>query len=169
MRIVITAMPRVSPQAFETLRRLLVSALAPALAAIFGACLVWYVTAHTNAQMIAQQQEMVLVDQFDGSGAELDSSMSDFMDSLVDREIGLGVRKSLRTAISLHAAKAQRLSNIIGDAPIKQYTAGLGKLRQMVDRTTDIEDGVAAARLHADILANKKRISDAAWERVRQK
>lgn len=119
--------------------------------------------------MTVQQQEMAAINQFDESGANLDSSMSDFIDGIADRKVDPSVRKSLRTAIALHAAKSQRLANIVGSKPVENYTIGLGRLREMVDAADDVTTGMTAAQLHADILANKKRISEAAWARIESK
>lgn len=112
---------------------------------------------------------MAAINQFDESGANLDSSMSEFIDSLVDGDITPAARKSLRTAIALHASKAQRLSAIVGPKPIEEYMSGLKRLRGMADEVDDIPSGMTAAQLHADILANKKRISEAAWKRITRK
>lgn len=139
------------------------------VAALLAASLAWYVTASTNANMTIQQQEIAAVNQFDESGASLDSSMSDFIDGLADGIVDPAVRKSLRTAIALHAAKSQRLVNIVGGKPVENYTIGLGRLREMVDAAENVTTGMAAAQLHADILANKKRMSEAAWARIESK
>ncbi len=149
-----------------SLKTLMWTGLTSLFAALLAACLAWYVTANTNASMTVQQQEMAAINQFDETGANLDSSMSDFIDGLADRKVDPSVRKSLRTAIALHAAKSQRLANIVGSNPVENYTIGLGRLREMVDAADDVTTGMTAAQLHADILANKKRISEAAWARI---
>lgn len=157
---------RISPTTLAAFKSAMRSALGTILAALLGACLAWWVTASTNAQMAIQQQDTAIVNQFDETGANLDSSMSAFIDALVEGDISPDVRKSLRTAISLHAAKAQRLNNIVGERAVQEYTKGLGLLRTMADSTDNVQSGMAAAQVHADILANKKRISDSAWKRI---
>lgn len=156
-------MPQVPPVTLAGFKRLLWSGLTAVLAALLAALLAWYVTSRTNARMVVQQQEIAAIDQFDSSGANLDSTMSDFIDDVVDGDPRPDLRKALRSAIALHAAKAQRLTNIVGQKPIEEYTAGLGQLRIMSDEAEDVQSGIVMAQLHANILANKKRISDAAW------
>lgn len=158
-----------SPQTAANLKTLMWGGLTSLFAALLAACLAWYVTASTNAEMTIQQQEMAAVNQFDESGANLDSSMSDFIDGLADGRVDPAVRKALRTALALHAAKSQRLANIVGSRPVEDYTIGLGRLREMVDAAEDVPTGMTAAQLHADILANKKRISEVAWKRIAAK
>lgn len=162
----IATMPRLTPEAIVGAKRVLWNALGAFVGALLAAGLAWYVTARTNADMSIQQQRMEIVNQFDETGANLDSSMSDFIDAVVDGEVTPDVRRSLRTAISLHASKSQRLSSILGSEPIEEYTLGLGRLREMVDSTVDVPTAMSAARLHADILENKRMISQAAWRRA---
>lgn len=119
--------------------------------------------------MTVQQQQMAVLNQFDESGANLDSSMSDFIDAVADRSGVPDARKALRSAVALHAAKSTRLTGIVGPKTVDEYQLGLGKLRKMVDETGSVDSGVVAAQMHADILLNKKRISEAAWARIGEK
>ncbi|WP_430443954.1 hypothetical protein [Sphingorhabdus contaminans] len=158
----------ITPQTVESLKKAAPALLGHFVAALFAAWLAWFVTSRTNDLMIEQQQDFALINRFDETGAELDSSMSDFLDSIAENEENPAARKSLRTAISEHAATAQRMANVIGDKSVTSYSDGLGKLRQIVDGTEDVSSAMTAAQLHADILFNKQKISDAAWARIRE-
>jgi hypothetical protein len=162
------AVQLITPQAIESLKKATPIFLGHIIAALLAATLAWFVTARTNAVMIEQQQDYALINKFDETGARLDSSMSDFLDSVADGQDNPIAKKSLRTAISEHGATAQRMANVIGNGSVETYSNGLGRLYEMVDGTKDVQSGMTAAQLHADILANKKKISDAAWERIRE-
>lgn len=159
-------MPRISPEAIERFKSGFASVFGKVLGALVAGFIAWWVTASTNAEMAVQQQEMQVINQFDESGATLDGAVSVYIDGLIDGRDASSLRGSLHTAIALHAAKSQRMAGMVSETTIDGYTAGLGKLNTVVDGTDDLQSGMTVAQLHAQILANKRVISDTAWEKA---
>lgn len=118
--------------------------------AILTAILTYQFTAKLNVETAVQQQQSAAIQQFEQSGAQMDASLSQFVDALLDKKGIADARVAARSAISLHASQAAALKPLTGSGNVEQYVVGLGDLREL----TDAADGKVTAKKMAQQHVN---------------
>jgi len=123
-------------------------------------------TARLNVETAIQQQQMAALQQFEDSGARLDSSLSLFADALLDHRGVEDARKEVRTALTLHASQANALSSMVGTGNADQYLRGLGDLRRFADTTTDAQTAMRTAQAHVTLMDYRVRMAALARQNI---
>jgi hypothetical protein len=130
------------------IKRILLAIISAALAAY----LTYLGTARLNQVTAVQQQRMVAVQQFEESGARLDSSMSIFVDALLDGQDLKDARRDVRVALTIHASQADALRGFAGKGNVDRYLEALKNLRRLTDATTNLPTAKMAAQEHVNVM-----------------
>lgn len=128
------------------------------LGAAIAGLFTYLATAQANVELLRQQQRTVIIQQFEESGARMDSNLSLFVDTLIDRDKADEARKEARIAITLHASQARGLNDIVGKKNVDGYLKGLGQLRQFVDQTQDVPTAMRAAQSHVFLMEYRDKL-----------
>ena len=126
---------------------------------VLTAIFTYMFTARLNVETAVQQQRTTAIQQFDQTGAQMDASLSLFVDALLSRQKVDDARTSARTAITLHAAQADGLAPLTGTGNVVQYVNSLGDLRVLVDQTNGKLTAKKMAQQHVDLMAYRKKLT----------
>lgn len=138
-----------------------------AISLVFLTAWVTYLfTARLNVETALQQQQMAAVQQFEESGARLDTSLSLFADALLDGSGVAEARKEVRTAIILHASQANALRDVVGNGNVDQYLRGLAELREFADNATDPRTAMVVAQQHVNLMDYRVRMVELARRNI---
>jgi hypothetical protein len=89
---------------------------------ILTAVFTYMFTARLNVETAVQQQQTTAIQQFDQTGAQMDSSLSLFVDALLSNKKIDDARTEARTAITLHAAQVSALEPLAGIGNVNMPT-----------------------------------------------
>lgn len=136
--------------------KIAIGGLAAAVAGgLFAAYFTYLFTAKLNNEAALQQQYLVAVQDFNGTGARLDASITELADNVIDSAGIAEGRKEARQAIAAHVAATQALSPLMGTGNVKAYMAGLATLRRLVDQTANPSAALQTSRARFDLMDNR--------------
>lgn len=136
------------------------------LGGLFAAIFTYYATARLNTESALQQQYLVAIQDFSSTGAQLDASITELADTVLDGEELTKARRDARQAIAAHAAATQSLSQVVGQGNVDEYAKGLATLRIMVDDTGDRSGALKTSRARFDLMHNRQIMITEARARV---
>lgn len=146
----------------------LAKALGATALVIFTAILTYMFTAHLNVETAIQQQQTSALQQFEQSGAQMDASLSVFVDALLDQKGVAEARTAARTSIILHSSQSSPLSSLAGTGNVEQYVNALGELRSLTDATDGRMTARKMAQQHVNIMAYRVKLVAICRERIYQ-
>lgn len=136
------------------------------LGGLFAAIFTYYATARLNTESSLQQQYLVAIQDFSSTGAQLDASITELADTVLDGEQLTEARRDARQAIAAHAAATQSLSQVVGQGNVDEYAKGLATLRILVDDTDDKTEALKTSRARLDLMDNRSIMIKEARKRV---
>jgi hypothetical protein len=136
------------------------------LGGLFAAIFTYYATARLNTESSLQQQYLVAIQDFSATGAQLDASITELADTVLDGAELTESRRAARQAIAAHAAATQSLSQVVGQGNVDEYAKGLATLRILVDDTGDRTGALKTSRARFDLMDNRVIMIKEARKRV---
>ena len=123
-------------------------------------------TAKLNNDAAIQQQYLVAVQDFNATGAQLDSAITELADNVIDNSQVDEARRRARQAIAAHVAATQSLTPLMGEGNVGAYMSGLGTLRTLVDQTGDVSAALRTSDARFTLMENRQIMLADARERI---
>jgi hypothetical protein len=136
------------------------------LGGLFAAIFTYYFTAKLNHESAVQQQYLAAIQEFATTGANVDASITELADTILDGAEITQARKEARQAIAAHVAATQGIVQIVGQGNADAYMVGLATLRKMVDNTGDVGAALKTSQARFDLMDNRTIIIDEARKRT---
>lgn len=133
---------------------------------LIGALLSYHFTAKLNNESALQQQYLLAVQDFNATGAKLDSSVTELTDTVVDEEGLKDARKEARQAIAAHVAAVQGLSIVLGERNVDNYMFGVARLREYVDAANTPQQALIASKARFALMENRNMLLQEARRRI---
>lgn len=125
------------------------------LGGLFAAWFTYFATVEANNKASLQQQYLSAVQEFSATGAQVDASITELADGVLDGRQVADARRSARQAIAAHAAASQGLAQIAGQGNVDEYVKGLAVLRLMVDDTNNGARAFETSQARFDLMENR--------------
>lgn len=133
---------------------------------LIGALLSYHFTAKLNNESALQQQYLLAAQDFNSTGAKVDSSITELTDGVVDKDSLKDARKEARQAIAAHVAATQNLSIVLGKQNVDNYMIGLAKLREYVDSANTPGEALLASNARFTLMSNRNLLLNEARKRI---
>lgn len=123
-------------------------------------------TAKLNTEAALQHQYLSAVQEFVSTGSEVDASVTNLADSILDGQEVRTARQASRLAIANHVAATVSLSQVIGEGNANLYMEGLASMRTYVDAANSSQSALAMSNARFDLMENRNAIVHEAQRRI---
>lgn len=132
----------------------------------FAALFTYYATAKLNNEAALQQQYLVAVQDFNATGAQVDATITELADNVLDGQEVAQARREARQAIAAHVAATQALAPLMGKGNVAEYMKGLATLRMMVDDTDGRSAALKTSKARFTLMENRTTMIAEARRRI---